>query len=694
MKKNLFSKVLLALLIVILAFSFAACKKTVNDDDENGDDKPIEEVSDIVTMEDIATMLNDLQPLTQEIDGIEDEFHVDTYFLVAINDDTYRLNIQCNIYENDFNNNQVLLEVRELGGMSADKILFGIYLKQNVLYLNQSVTATEELHQVKFSKLDALEISQLLSKLPGIIKDQELDLTGKIADLATKFAEGEMEAIEIIIDSTEILEFFDEEDYYEIKLISENLGEVVRQIMGIFGSKDPNEPAFGEYQGLVDFISNILFGVDVDKVSQAEDFPELSIRANKTADNGINGLEIVYVSIPNSENGGKKDSINIEIKADVFNSKAITVNFPNLASFKEGALKVAVNIDLPLKGLSLKGDILVDPDFRITEGNNPRGYVSEMFLYDGNNDESFAVDAIYDGKVLLFDLGSFYELLGADNIPTVTTYGVDFDLLQVIEDARNKEPEAEEPEGEESEEDNGIISSLPFEFAENWLGLLLGRVDLFVDIFSDAIDSGSLGLSLDYLIKPLFDGVLVKPDGVDEDGEPVFAKYVKEDMVIDINNALAKYANDYDENEEYTAEQIADFAQSILYEITGADISVEDIIMATGNDSVAVALGLLKEALGFELLLDIAKDNVLTLSIEIDIVDADDFEYPTDIFDGLEAGVDYIDLYSEFDAEHPELYYNIYYEGEGEDAVKKYVILDELLNLLDAYRAYVGQVEA
>lgn len=674
MKKNIFSKILLALLIVILAFSIAACGNKKTDDDDNGknENNDNEEESNLVTMQDLAKILGGVTPLLQEIDSIEDEIHIDAYLLLEMNGEVHRLAIQGNIYANDHNANQVLIELREFVQGENDKIIFGAYLKNNVLYLNQGFTATQSLHRSKFSNLDALELSQALSKLPGFINDQELDLAGKIADLAEDL-EG-LDMINEVLSTTEILEFFETDNFYELKIVSENLGFAASQILALVGD-------LGEYQGLVDFVSNIIFGTDVDSIAEVTAFPSLSIKAKRTSQGGVNGILIDYLGIP-SDGSSSGDKIEIELVADVFSSKAVTVDFVNLNQFVEGALKVSVDLDLGMKDLSLAGNLLLNPNF-VEDG--PSAYLSDFVLRDKKSNTDFAVNAEYDGKTILFDLLPFYQLLNVA-APAATVYGIEFDVMQIIDDARN----AEEEEEEEEEVEDKAVSSLPFALADNWLSSLFGKIDLFVDILSATMDSGSLDLSLDTILDPLFDGILVHRG---EDGKPTKTAYEREDMIADINAALAKFAENYQEGEEYSQEELANFAKLLVKEITGVDIFVADIINASGSDSITAEFGLLEDALGIMLDLAIANNSVFTFSLELDIIAATEFAFPeTSYFDGLIAGETYIDLNSEYDANNPTALYNVYYvmEGEGEEAreVAKFVILDELVNLLDAYREF------
>lgn len=143
-------------------------------------------------------------------------------------------------------------------------------------------------------------------------------------------------------------------------------------------------------------------------------------------------------------------------------------------------------------------------------------------------------------------------------------------------------------------------------------------------------------------------------------------------MIADLNELLAPFAEGYEEEPEYTAQELSDFAEAVIGTFTGAeDVSVADIINATKNSAndVSIFFGLMDAGLGLEL--DISTgaskvDKVLNIKLSLDIVPATQY---TSVLAGLTA---------------------LEKEGAVEVLTKneedKYVILEELLDLLEVYK--------
>lgn len=667
MKKNILTKILLAILVVLLAFSVVACKKKeVIDEKKNGGDEEVNE--NLAKMEDIGKILDGLQPLAQQFELIDKQLHADLALVVQFNQTQFLIKVQGNIYADAPEDNEVLLEIIDASASPAKTVL-GVYLKDNVFYLNQEFTASTPLS--KFSNLDGFELSEKLSELPGFIKEQDLKLTKLLGDLKETILSLSFMA-DSIIETTGFLEFFNDADAFRLAIVSEKLGAAIPELLDTFGLTD-----FGDLQGLVDFVSNIIFGTTLDKIATADpaDFPSLSIKALKSG-TAVKGIEIYYEGELDDSNT-QKDVIRVTLNADLHSSTKKTVAFPSFGQYVEGALKATVSLELGQKGLRLAGDIFADPNFKDDGTNKPTAYLSNLKVYSDAFEDGIAINAEYNGETLIFDLEPLYDLLGADK-PENMVYGIDFDFFEAAEEVIDDTTEAAE----------GI--DLPFEISSNWISVLVGKLPQIIDLVKDTADKGALDINTDFILNTLLDGLLVK--------KGTTTKYDKTAMIADLESALATLALDYDKEaaDDYTPAQITALATAAIAEITGIEgLTVTQLINATGNDSVQIYLGLIEDALGFELDLKSGTKGFLNISIELDIVNRTDVVngYPSPSnFADFEAGVDYIDLNAEFDAENPDALYNIYIviEGEGEEAkeVKKYIIIDELFLLLEAYRAY------
>ncbi len=654
MKKNLFIKIIMALLVVLLAFAVVACgpKKGGDEDGENGGGKKTE--TDGATMEDIAGLLAKFKPLLQQVELIENEMHIDATIALRFEDMDYKVRVQADIYGDEPAENQAAIILKG----SEDEKLLEAYLKDGVIYLNQKLTATKG--ATKFTKLEGLEINEMLSKIPQALSDADLKLADLIDKLSTSLAG--LEFVNDLIAEAFTYEVTDNE--YILGVNAEGLGSLVGGLLPVV-AKD----GFGEFQDLVDFGIDFLFGVTLDELIDEDSnidtskFPTIKISALREGDK-VNGLKIYYKGDLDKDTPAQEE-LEIGIMANVDDDAVLTgdhaIAFPNFSNYEEGALKASLTIDLGEKDLYLKADILADPDFSVVGGEKSRP-TAYLAAYNSEGEKIADLDALYDGYTLYFDIAGLYEIVGLEPQGN-TQYKVDFDFFA--------EAAPEEDDGDVDGDDTQTTepgAPLPFKINPNLLTTILGKLPDVIDLVKDAILNKEIALNVNQVLT-LINGVLVVND---EEGKTI---YGKENIIADLNELLAKFAADYDEEETYSDEQLSDLAQSVIFEFSGVDVSVADIVNATKSsaNNVYVTLGLLEDALGIEL--DITKGTstgVLNVKVELDIVKASDYKYTetSEAKDYDEA----IDLNSED---------NIY----EVDGVKHYVILDELLILLDAYRA-------
>lgn len=753
MKKNLLIKIVLALLIVLLAFSVVACggKKAPDDDP-----KTPGTTDKAVKMADIADFLGRFAPLADQIDLIENEMHFDIALALKYDEMQYSVQLKGDIYGETPANNQLAIIMRD-DALASGNVKLEAYLKEGVIYLNQKLTSTQG--ATKFSKLDALEINKNLSKLPGMLNDLGLGLGGTIEDLQ-ETVEGLGLLADGILKEYKALTIKEETDSYVLGIDPAGLGGLLVGLVDVI-AKD----GFGDMQGLVDFALDFVFGVDsIDALATAEadNFPTIEISAlkeeNKTGANA-NGLKIYYEGDLDKATT-KKEVLEIGIIANVDNDGVLPgtkgISFPNFDNYKEGVLKASLTIDLGVKDLYLKADVFADPDFT-NKQTNPTAYLA---AYNKLGTKIADLDALYDGEWLYFDLAGLYAMLDVDAPATGTQYKIAFDFPPTNEVVTPPETAAEDEADDEFE--------LPFKLNPNFLMVMLGNIGELVDIVKDAALEQELSLSISHILT-LAEGALVENvpsiymDGTtkisdvaaleellyvkapgylssktdytaaektnlvkallkkDLSREATLADYLSKDskqkaytdqkdidaaykkvyglldklyplqtygktaIIDDLNELLAEFAVGYEEEpaEPYTAEQLKDFAQAVIKEFSGVDVSVDDIINpgTTPANDVYIFFGLLENKLGIELDISTGADKatkVLNIKVELDIVaETPSYELPT-----ADKYANALDLDSVADPEN-EIVGNIYYVGEE----KNYVILDELLKLLDAYKA-------
>lgn len=688
MKKSVLTKILFVLLIALLALSVVACggKNNPPEDPDNGNNNGNgDEEEQFAKAQDINKVISGLGSLIQGLDDIEDEMYMDFAFIVEFDQNRLRIEVKADIDAENPDDNIVALKIHDLN--ATPSLLLGAYLVENVIYIDQGITATPG--KSKFSNLDALELSQNLSKLPGFLAEQDFSGVTEMIDSITSMLDSVGPGLDQLIEENEVLKFEETDEEYRLIINSEGLGDFIYGLMGPDGilnaigggGEEEEEEDDAVLDGIISFVLDLLFGVDsIDELADAdtENFPELSIVARRDGKDLVSGFSIDYEGTFDEDRGREEISFGFDAKFDSEVSGKIAI--PNdLASYKESAIKVSLSIDLGLKDLFLKADIFVNPD--LSGEITPSAYLVAL---DKDGEAIADLDAFYDGKVLSFDLAGLYDMLDVDYPEEGTMYFVDLVFADLFQEADEPENAAEENEEEEE-------STLPFELGDI-VAIAIGKIDVLYEIVINTVFNKELNIDAATILN-IVNNLFVKV----EDGKKFD---IEEDMVPYLEGVLAEFASDefLDENPDATDAQKA---QSVIFEITGANVSVKQLLTADGAGNAKIILGILEDALGLNLqiLTGAKNDNmVLDFTLEIDLVELDDYnaDMPNKEY------TDAIDLNSVSeilgDADGKNIYYKEDPENLGErlidektgEEVKGYFILDELLRLLEAYRAYQG----
>lgn len=679
MKKSVLTKILFVLLIALLALSVVACggKNNPPEDPDNGNNNGNgDEEEQFAKAQDINKVISGLGSLIQGLDDIEDEMYMDFAFIVEFDQNRLRIEVKADIDAENPDDNIVALKIHDLN--ATPSLLLGAYLVENVIYIDQGITATPG--KSKFSNLDALELSQNLSKLPGFLAEQDFSGVTEMIDSITSMLDSVGPGLDQLIEENEVLKFEETDEEYRLIINSEGLGDFIYGLMGPDGilnaigggGEEEEEEDDAVLDGIISFVLDLLFGVDsIDELADAdtENFPELSIVARRDGKDLVSGFSIDYEGTFDEDRGREEISFGFDAKFDSEVSGKIAI--PNdLASYKESAIKVSLSIDLGLKDLFLKADIFVNPD--LSGEITPSAYLVAL---DKDGEAITDLDAFYDGKVLSFDLAGLYDMLDVDYPEEGTMYFVDLVFADLFQEADEPENAAEENEEEEE-------STLPFELGDI-VAIAIGKIDVLYEIVINTVFNKELNIDAATILN-IVNNLFVKV----EDGKKFD---IEEDMVPYLEGVLAEFASDefLDESPDATDAQKA---QSVIFEITGANVSVKQLLTADGAGNAKIILGILEDALGLNLqiLTGAKNDNmVLDFTLEIDLVELDDYnaDMPNKEY------TDAIDLNSVSeilgDADGKNIYYKEDPENPGEE-VKGYFILDELLRLLEAYRAYQG----
>ena len=317
----------------------------------------------------------------------------------------------------------------------------------------------------------------------------------------------------------------------------------------------------------------------IDELADAdtENFPELSIVARRDGKDLVSGFSIDYEGTFDEDRGREEISFGFDAKFDSEVSGKIAI--PNdLASYKESAIKVSLSIDLGLKDLFLKADIFVNPD--LSGEITPSAYLVAL---DKDGEAITDLDAFYDGKVLSFDLAGLYDMLDVDYPEEGTMYFVDLVFADLFQEADEPENAAEENEEEEE-------STLPFELGDI-VAIAIGKIDVLYEIVINTVFNKELNIDAATILN-IVNNLFVKV----EDGKKFD---IEEDMVPYLEGVLAEFAmtNSLMKPRCYRCPK----AQSVIFEITGANVSVKQLLTADGAGNAKIILGILEDALGLNL---------------------------------------------------------------------------------------------
>ncbi|HHU43972.1 MAG TPA: hypothetical protein GXZ42_06645, partial [Clostridiales bacterium] len=615
MKKSVLTKILFVLLIALLALSVVACggKNNPPEDPDNGNNNGNgDEEEQFAKAQDINKVISGLGSLIQGLDDIEDEMYMDFAFIVEFDQNRLRIEVKADIDAENPDDNIVALKIHDLN--ATPSLLLGAYLVENVIYIDQGITATPG--KSKFSNLDALELSQNLSKLPGFLAEQDFSGVTEMIDSITSMLDSVGPGLDQLIEENEVLKFEETDEEYRLIINSEGLGDFIYGLMGPDGilnaigggGEEEEEEDDAVLDGIISFVLDLLFGVDsIDELADAdtENFPELSIVARRDGKDLVSGFSIDYEGTFDEDRGREEISFGFDAKFDSEVSGKIAI--PNdLASYKESAIKVSLSIDLGLKDLFLKADIFVNPD--LSGEITPSAYLVAL---DKDGEAITDLDAFYDGKVLSFDLAGLYDMLDVDYPEEGTMYFVDLVFADLFQEADEPENAAEENEEEEE-------STLPFELGDI-VAIAIGKIDVLYEIVINTVFNKELNIDAATILN-IVNNLFVKV----EDGKKFD---IEEDMVPYLEGVLAEFASDefLDENPDATDAQKA---QSVIFEITGANVSVKQLLTADGAGNAKIILGILEDALGLNLqiLTGAKNDNmVLDFTLEIDLVELDDY---------------------------------------------------------------------
>ena len=238
MKKSVLTKILFVLLIALLALSVVACggKNNPPEDPDNGNNNGNgDEEEQFAKAQDINKVISGLGSLIQGLDDIEDEMYMDFAFIVEFDQNRLRIEVKADIDAENPDDNIVALKIHDLN--ATPSLLLGAYLVENVIYIDQGITATPG--KSKFSNLDALELSQNLSKLPGFLAEQDFSGVTEMIDSITSMLDSVGPGLDQLIEENEVLKFEETDEEYRLIINSEGLATLSMVLWDLTESLTP-----------------------------------------------------------------------------------------------------------------------------------------------------------------------------------------------------------------------------------------------------------------------------------------------------------------------------------------------------------------------------------------------------------------------------------------------------------------------
>lgn len=709
MKKKILFKILLGILAVLLVASLAACGKKDPpkvDPGDGGDNKT--EDPNLFKFSKLETLVDDAMWLVDEFLATEDQLSANLAIEVKLNDKEYQLLVAANLYatEAKYKDTVANIVLKEKGG----DVILGVYYDggDDALYIMETLTAKDTITRTLVPNIERLELSKLLGKIPTAIYDIKVNTKAKDTDPdnwvkltkkhVTDAIDGILETLkfsglmEPLLQNMGVLKFEISDTAAELKLVPESVGALIVELLGEGGMLEGAIPE--NFAGIIDTIANLIFGSTngLAGLGDVTDFPAISI--NATMNSGkLTGISLSYKG--DLDGNDVQDELVLSLKAEAFSAKtAISAStVQNLSGttltksqYTEKVVKVSLDAVAAGKGLDLTVDAYLNPKFGLSSASdtnpNPTAY---LVVTDNDSKASINVSALYDGEFLYFDLAGAFERLGVDATGMQTQYKIPFQIYDTTVAPSSADGDKAKPEED-------IIG-----FTGDFMGAILGKMGTLFDMVKDTITNGELSISVPKILD-LISGMVTIEEWDAEAKKHLAERAMKAaDWITLIEDTLAGWSSLEDTaDKKYTnAEKAAD----VIEAFTGYNVTVANLINATagGNNELSLNAGLMKDALG--LVLSILYNNpngtkgeeVITLGLSISLVDMATFET------GYTAAkaIDYSDA---LDLESEGLEGNVYYVDEAgtkyaeqnaeNEYTKKFVVLDTLEDLLDAYKAY------
>lgn len=389
-KSSILTKIMLAMVMLMLVFALIACDPKPEPDDSGGDEPPAEKT----LADQIVDIIKSVDPLLKSVKGItaDSTVSVDLGLNVAYkstpaageedspSEGNYGFAIKGNVKKT---NPELAINLT-----NSTKELFNLTYIADKLYLNQPLTTVNTTSSDNDKVMaDLAGISPAVDDLMYVVMEFLAETVKSIPDLNfEEMGDSIGGVIDMLGDGlANLIEV--EQTANGTKIV---LGDAV---MGVINGFLPNIKLFGEITAKT--LVDLLFDGDL---------PNLTIEINQT-NGAISGLKLGY-----SFDANNYGNLSLDLGLKVGSSNSVTV--PTPTGYTAKALGARVDLGLPQKGVDASLEALVNPDLS-AEGKN--------LAYAALNLNGQKLEGIFDGSSAYFNTAAMYAALnGGSNNNLIT----------------------------------------------------------------------------------------------------------------------------------------------------------------------------------------------------------------------------------------------------------------------------------
>ena len=591
--------------------------------------------------ENLIKIIENFDPLINEINSVENELHFDISFVLQYEQNIFEVYAKGNLYASNRNQiNQIQVIVFK---DNEDSSCLEFNLLGNDIYLDQRFTKTAG--KSKFTRLDALEINKKLSSFVEQISYVDIN-TNELIDVIR-----ENSLLFNQINNSNIIDINEYEENFVIEINTKEIYYLLCQMFksGLFHIDDITNYMIFWF----DIISRIMFDTSFRYLEDIDSdfvFPEICITTSKF-DIAANDIEINYVGdidIYDNDNSNEdiREELNLYSYFKITNNERIEIDFIPGNSYVESVIKANLKLNLGIKDIYVDAEIYFDPNFDYnSESNNlmncPTSYLT--FRDFSSNAIIKKTVAVYDGRYIYFDLRSFYDVLGLTTIESTnfnTKYKIPFNINTKDNENRYVVDQYDDDYYINMENIN------PYEKVAkiyDWIYMISkeGKFETSMAELTDFFDGiiyyywydelSNINGNEEYIDNNEYENYYWDNSYGNEEYYNYNEILIDEETVIEFfNYSLAEMHSDFIPEYDYSYNEIEKMSSFVLYQLTGINTTVENLITADYNDdeNLIFVIEGIENGIGSNYSIMYKDERILSLSIEFDIVPLENYQMP------------------------------------------------------------------